>query len=102
FSTLCVFVEGWFISSRWLYEKYQDKDLGTQLLVNLPTLIVAYSLSHTAKKVFKKYITEKGHLLVKNTISASYSGQETNVLKECSKSDIIETLPTRVSNPINK
>ncbi|KAF0541166.1 hypothetical protein F8M41_005816 [Gigaspora margarita] len=53
-------------------------------------------------RFLKEYITEKGHSFVENTISASHSGQETNVLKECSKSNIIETLPTRVSNPIKK
>ncbi|CAG8810094.1 36938_t:CDS:2, partial [Gigaspora margarita] len=149
--------------SHWLYEEYQDKDLGTQPLVNLPTVflpepseepsipttilwtnnftnlfialqsITAYSSSHTAKKVIEKkiytetiriackainiaieindqnifrflkeYITEKRHLLVENAISASHSGQETNVLKEYSKSNIIETSPTGVSNPIKK
>ncbi|CAG8856427.1 7020_t:CDS:1, partial [Gigaspora margarita] len=73
-----------FVASHWLYEEYQDKDLGTQPLVNLSTVflsklseepsipttilwtnnsanlfmpsqsIAAHSSSHTAKKVIEK------------------------------------------------
>ncbi|KAF0541167.1 hypothetical protein F8M41_005817 [Gigaspora margarita] len=73
-----------FVASRWLYEEYQDKDLGIQPLVNLPTVflsepseepsipttilrtnnstnlfmlshsIAAHSSSHTAIKVMEK------------------------------------------------
>ncbi|CAG8610946.1 18061_t:CDS:1 [Racocetra fulgida] len=54
-------------------------------------------------RFLKEYIIQKRHSLVENTTGVSHLGHEANILKECSKSNIIETLPpTNISNPIKK
>ncbi|KAF0378121.1 hypothetical protein F8M41_012451 [Gigaspora margarita] len=155
-----------FIAKRWLYEEYQDNDLGAQPLVNLSTVFLSepsealsvpttilrtndttnlflttnsvptmVHLSISAKKAMKKkkayaktigiarkainiaiekddqcvlkfleeYIIRNEHSLIENTASASSLGQQSNLIEECSESNIvIEKSPVIVSNPIKK
>ncbi|CAG8766902.1 21710_t:CDS:2, partial [Racocetra persica] len=107
--------------SHWLYEKYQNKNLGTQPLVNLSALNAVYSSLHATKKIiYKKKIyaetIEIAHkainiaikiddpdmlrFLKKYITQKEYSLVENTtsiyILKEQSKSNIPEILSVRL------
>ncbi|CAG8829051.1 40958_t:CDS:2 [Gigaspora margarita] len=113
-----------FIAKHWLYKKYQDNDLGMQPLVNLLTVFLSelseaftncvVHLSISAKKAIKKkkaYAETIGivHKAINIAIekddqpSASSLGQQSNLIEECSESNIvIEKSSVIVSNSIKK
>ncbi|CAG8554948.1 32051_t:CDS:2, partial [Racocetra persica] len=99
-------------------ERIQDKDLvfvdnafdyllahSFTLLKQLEKQVIEVWKTNDSQvlRFLKEYIIQKRYLLVENTTCVSYLGYKANIFKECSKSNIIETLPlTNISNSIKK